>query len=65
LAEALYDYFLSSIKLAHSSISSGVFGADMQVSLINDGPVVNFYLSLAHSLNQCFHYFDKYENSAI
>jgi hypothetical protein len=36
---ALYDYFLSSIKLAHSSISSGVFGADMQVSLINDGPV--------------------------
>ena len=39
LAEALYDYFLSSIKLAHSSISSGVFGADMQVSLINDGPV--------------------------
>jgi D-tyrosyl-tRNA(Tyr) deacylase len=39
LAEALYDYFLSSIKLTHATVASGVFGADMQVSLSNDGPV--------------------------
>jgi D-tyrosyl-tRNA(Tyr) deacylase len=39
LAEELYDYFLSRIKLAHSTVASGIFGADMQVSLTNDGPV--------------------------
>jgi hypothetical protein len=27
LAEALYDYFLSSIKLTHATVASGVFGA--------------------------------------
>jgi hypothetical protein len=37
--EVLYDYFLSSIKLTHATVASGVFGADMQVSLSNDGPV--------------------------
>jgi hypothetical protein len=30
-----------------------------------DNLTVNFYLGIAHSLNQCFHYFDKYENLAI
>ena len=39
LAKELYDYFLSRIKLAHLTVASGVFGADMQVSLTNDGPV--------------------------
>ena len=42
-AEALYDYFLQQARdLAlekENTIASGVFGADMQVSLINDGPV--------------------------
>ncbi len=39
LAEALYDYFLTQIQHIHPSVASGVFGADMQVSLTNDGPV--------------------------
>jgi len=38
-AEALYEYFLASAKTQHCTVSSGVFGAHMQVSLCNDGPV--------------------------
>ena len=38
-AEALYEYFLASAKAHHCTVSSGVFGAHMQVSLCNDGPV--------------------------
>lgn len=36
--EALYDYFVSLAKRDVSRVSCGVFGADMQVSLVNDGP---------------------------
>ncbi len=39
LAEALYDYFLMQIKRVHPIVASGIFGANMQVSLTNDGPV--------------------------
>ncbi len=39
LAEDLYVYFLNQIKIAHSTVASGIFGADMQVSLTNDGPI--------------------------
>lgn len=38
-AKKLYDYFLAQIKQIHSPVESGIFGADMQVSLTNDGPV--------------------------
>jgi len=38
-AEALYDYFVAQIRIKHSQVATGIFGADMQVSLINDGPV--------------------------
>jgi D-tyrosyl-tRNA(Tyr) deacylase len=38
-AAQLYDYFLSRLQLCHQQVASGVFGADMQVSLVNDGPV--------------------------
>jgi D-tyrosyl-tRNA(Tyr) deacylase len=39
-AEALYDYFLDQARKIHDGkIASGQFGADMQVSLCNDGPV--------------------------
>ncbi len=39
LAEKLYLYFLEQAKLAHQPVASGIFAADMQVSLVNDGPV--------------------------
>lgn len=43
-AKALYDYFLIQISAQHAPVQSGEFGADMQVSLTNDGPVT-FFLS--------------------
>lgn len=39
-ATKLYDLFCDEIaKLCNISVAKGIFGADMQVSLINDGPV--------------------------
>ena len=38
-ARALYDYTLERLKTLHPKVAAGVFGADMQVSLTNDGPV--------------------------
>ncbi|MCK9194904.1 MAG: D-aminoacyl-tRNA deacylase [Nevskia sp.] len=38
-AKNLYDFLLREAATAWPSVASGVFGADMQVSLINDGPV--------------------------
>lgn len=37
--EALFDYFLTRARSKHGNVASGQFGADMQVSLTNDGPV--------------------------
>ncbi len=39
LGRALFDYFLAHARQKHSVVESGAFGADMQVSLTNDGPV--------------------------
>lgn len=44
-AAVLYDYFLARLQERHASVAAGVFGADMQVSLVNDGPVT-FLLEL-------------------
>lgn len=35
----LYDYFVAQARAAHAVVQTGRFGADMQVALINDGPV--------------------------
>ena len=35
----LYDHFVTQAKSLHSLVQSGEFGADMQVQLVNDGPV--------------------------
>jgi D-tyrosyl-tRNA(Tyr) deacylase len=40
----LFDYLLGSARRAYPWVASGVFGADMQVSLTNDGPVT-FWLT--------------------
>ena len=37
-AEALYEYFLKILREKVASVECGVFGADMKVSLVNDGP---------------------------
>ncbi len=38
LAESLYEYFLENCKPHFKSVKHGSFGADMKVSLVNDGP---------------------------
>jgi D-tyrosyl-tRNA(Tyr) deacylase len=38
-AEVLYEYFLAQARAQHDRVGQGSFGADMQVSLVNDGPV--------------------------
>ena len=38
-ATALFDYLLARAGAQHAPVASGRFGADMQVHLVNDGPV--------------------------
>lgn len=39
LGEALYDRFVAMAREQHPEVQTGRFGADMQVHLVNDGPV--------------------------
>ena len=39
LGEKLYEHFAQSLRKLGVSVETGTFGADMQVSLTNDGPV--------------------------
>jgi D-tyrosyl-tRNA(Tyr) deacylase len=39
LARELFDYLLAQARHLHPVTASGRFGADMQVHLVNDGPV--------------------------
>jgi len=36
---ALYDALVAAARERHGEVATGIFGADMQVHLINDGPV--------------------------
>lgn len=35
----LYDYLVAQARAAHADVATGEFAADMQVHLVNDGPV--------------------------
>ena len=37
--QRLFDYLVTEARAAHTPVATGEFGADMQVQLINDGPV--------------------------
>ncbi|WP_163836615.1 D-aminoacyl-tRNA deacylase [Spartinivicinus ruber] len=37
--ENLYNYFVEQARNLHPTVATGRFGANMQVSLVNDGPV--------------------------
>ena len=37
-AKALYEYFNEQVKVKYGAVETGVFGADMKVSSVNDGP---------------------------
>ena len=38
-ANELYEYFMEKCKAQNVKVEKGIFGADMKVSLLNDGPV--------------------------
>jgi D-tyrosyl-tRNA(Tyr) deacylase len=42
---ALFDHLLNRARAAHPRVAAGAFGADMQVQLVNDGPVT-FWLQV-------------------
>lgn len=39
VSEPIYDAFCQELEQLGATVARGVFGADMQVSLVNDGPV--------------------------
>lgn len=39
LGRSLYDHFVAEVRARRGRVQVGRFGADMQVSLVNDGPV--------------------------
>ena len=39
VAEGLYNHFVDLLKQKHPMVTTGRFAADMQISLLNDGPV--------------------------
>jgi D-tyrosyl-tRNA(Tyr) deacylase len=41
----LFDHFVAAARQRHPAVATGVFGADMKVSLTNDGPVT-FWLQV-------------------
>lgn len=43
-AAPLFDVFVAALRARHAPIETGRFGADMQIELINDGPVT-FWLA--------------------
>jgi len=45
LGQMLFNYLLEQAGKAHPTVAAGVFGSDMQVHLVNDGPVT-FWLQV-------------------
>lgn len=45
-AKRLFAYLVDAAGAAHAPVATGVFGADMRISLVNDGPVT-FWLESA------------------
>jgi D-tyrosyl-tRNA(Tyr) deacylase len=39
LGAELFEYFVTIAREPHAKVETGIFGADMKVSLVNDGPV--------------------------
>jgi len=39
LGAELFDYLVTQARDRHADVATGQFGADMQVHLVNDGPV--------------------------
>lgn len=46
LGQRLFDYLVHNAQKKHANVARGLFGANMQVSLVNDGPVT-FWLEVS------------------
>jgi D-tyrosyl-tRNA(Tyr) deacylase len=49
-ARRLFDHLLERAQATHQPVAAGVFGANMKVSLVNDGPVT-FWLETAPQMS--------------
>jgi D-aminoacyl-tRNA deacylase len=47
LGASLFEYFVAAARESRLKVARGVFGADMKVSLVNDGPVT-FWLQVGN-----------------
>jgi len=45
LGATLFEYFVAAARKSHLKVETGVFGANMKVGLVNDGPVT-FWLQV-------------------
>ena len=52
MAEALYEYMIDEAKKSVPVVEHGEFGADMKVSLLNDGPFIT-------TMNRIFYDYDR------
>jgi D-aminoacyl-tRNA deacylase len=50
VGQRLFTYFVDQARARHTPVATGEFGAHMQVSLINDGPVT-FWLQVRPAAN--------------
>ena len=50
LAQELFNHFVQLTRTQHERVATGEFGADMQVTLCNDGPVT-FWLETKPAAN--------------
>ncbi|MES2103307.1 MAG: D-aminoacyl-tRNA deacylase [Pseudomonadota bacterium] len=51
IGKSLFDYFVAQARIRHAEVQTGQFGADMKVSLTNDGPVT-FWLQIKPEVKQ-------------
>ncbi len=51
IGKNLFDYFVAQARIRHAEVQTGQFGADMKVSLTNDGPVT-FWLQIKPEIKQ-------------
>ena len=52
-AKRLYGYFSARLAACGIAVGNGIFGADMQVSLCNDGPVTLPFTVTSADLTRC------------
>ena len=61
-AEELYEYIIKECKNRNINVQTGIFGADMKVHLLNDGPVT---IMLEKSFNRILLFFDLFSNPLL